>query len=47
MEDFKRAYSNLDTKGAGGSLEYFYNNMDWEGYSVWRCTYKYPTELTQ
>jgi elongation factor 1-gamma len=24
LEDWKRAYSNLDTRGAGGSLEWFY-----------------------
>ena len=25
LEDWKRAYSNLDTRGAGGSLEWFYD----------------------
>ena len=24
LEDWKRAYSNLDTRGPGGSLEWFY-----------------------
>ena len=24
LEDWKRAYSNMDTRGAGGSLEWFY-----------------------
>ena len=24
LEDWKRAYSNLDTRGSGGSLEWFY-----------------------
>ena len=24
MDDWKRAYSNMDTRGAGGSLEWFY-----------------------
>lgn len=25
LEDWKRAYSNLDTRGAGGSLEWLYS----------------------
>lgn len=25
LEDWKRAYSNLDTRGPGGSLEWFYS----------------------
>jgi elongation factor 1-gamma len=25
LEDWKRAYSNMDTRGAGGSLEWFYD----------------------
>lgn len=25
LEDWKRAYSNMDTRGAGGSLEWFYS----------------------
>ena len=25
LEDWKRAYSNLDTRGSGGSLEWFYD----------------------
>ena len=24
LEDWKRAYSNMDTRGSGGSLEWFY-----------------------
>ena len=27
LEDWKRAYSNLDTRGAGGSLEWFYEKF--------------------
>jgi elongation factor 1-gamma len=27
LEDWKRAYSNLDTRGAGGSLEWFYQKF--------------------
>jgi elongation factor 1-gamma len=47
LEDWKRAYSNLDTRGAGGSLEWFYDNYDPEGYSLWKVAFKYPEELTQ
>ena len=27
LEDWKRAYSNLDTRGSGGSLEWFYDKL--------------------
>jgi elongation factor 1-gamma len=27
LEDWKRAYSNKDTRGAGGSLEWFYQKF--------------------
>ncbi|PVF99601.1 eEF1-gamma domain-containing protein [Serendipita vermifera] len=47
LEDWKRAYSNMDTRGAGGSLEWFYDKFDPEGFSVWRVDFKYPEELTQ
>ncbi|CAG8767981.1 10599_t:CDS:2, partial [Acaulospora colombiana] len=47
LEDWKRAYSNMDTRGAGGSIEWFYNKFDPEGFSVWRVDFKYPEELTQ
>ncbi|KAL5525086.1 hypothetical protein ACEPAF_8955 [Sanghuangporus sanghuang] len=47
LEDWKRAYSNLDTRGAGGSLEWFYEKFDKDGFSTWRCDFKYPEELTQ
>ncbi|KAI0087508.1 elongation factor 1-gamma [Irpex rosettiformis] len=46
LEDWKRAYSNKETRGAGGSLEWFYENFDKEGFSVWRIDYKYNDELT-
>jgi elongation factor 1-gamma len=46
LEDWKRQYSNLDTRGAGGSLEWFYKNFDWEGFSIWRMDFKYNDELT-
>jgi len=47
LEDWKRAYSNLDTRGPGGSLEWFYDKWDSEGYSIWKVAFKYPEELTQ
>ncbi|TFK48182.1 elongation factor 1-gamma [Heliocybe sulcata] len=47
LEDWKRAYSNLDTRGPGGAIEWFYKNFDKEGFSVWRVDYKYNSELTQ
>lgn len=47
LEDWKRAYSNKETRGPGGSLEWFYQNFDKEGFSVWRVDFKYNTELTQ
>ncbi|CCM01656.1 uncharacterized protein FIBRA_03718 [Fibroporia radiculosa] len=47
LEDWKRAYSNKDTRGAGGSLEWFYENFDAEGFSIWRVDFKYNSELTQ
>jgi len=47
LEDWKRAYSNKVTRGAGGSLEWFYQNFDKEGFSIWRVDFKYNEELTQ
>ncbi|OBZ74601.1 Elongation factor 1-gamma [Grifola frondosa] len=47
LEDWKRAYSNKDTRGADGSLEWFYKNFDPEGFSIWRVDFKYNNELTQ
>jgi len=46
LEDWKRAYSNKETKGPGGAVEWFYENFDKEGFSVWRCDFKYNNELT-
>ena len=39
LEDWKRAYSNLDTRGAGGSLEWFY-----EKYVLFTYNLNYPSE---
>ncbi|KAK1217200.1 hypothetical protein PQX77_020153 [Marasmius sp. AFHP31] len=47
LEDWKRAYSNKDTRGADGALEWFYQNFDKEGFSIWRVDFKYNDELTQ
>ncbi|KAI0758865.1 elongation factor 1-gamma [Fomes fomentarius] len=47
LEDWKRAYSNKDTRGADGALEWFYKNFDPEGFSLWRVDFKYNDELTQ
>jgi len=47
LEDWKRAYSNKETRGAGGALEWFYQNFDQAGFSIWRVEFKYNTELTQ
>ncbi|KLO17779.1 elongation factor 1-gamma [Schizopora paradoxa] len=47
LEDWKRFYSNNEVRGPGGSLEWFYNNFDKEGFSIWRVDYKYGKELTE
>ncbi|CAG7852904.1 Elongation factor 1-gamma Short=EF-1-gamma; AltName: Full=eEF-1B gamma [Serendipita indica DSM 11827] len=47
LEDWKRAYSNMETKGPGGSIEWFNERFDPEGFSVWRVDFKYNEELTQ
>jgi elongation factor 1-gamma len=47
LEDWKRAYSNKETRGADGALEWFYANFDKEGFSIWRVDFKYNEELTQ
>ncbi|CAK5269474.1 unnamed protein product [Mycena citricolor] len=47
LEDWKRAYSNKETRGPGGAIEWFYENFDKEGFSIWRVDFKYPEELTQ
>jgi elongation factor 1-gamma len=46
LEDWKRAYSNKDTRGPDGSLEWFYQNYDPQGYSIWSVKFKYNEELT-
>jgi len=46
LEDWKRAYSNKDTRGPGGAIEWLYENFDHEGFSIWRVDFKYNEELT-
>jgi len=43
LDAWKRFYSNNDEKS---SIEYFWQNYDPKGYSMWSCTYKYNDELT-
>jgi elongation factor 1-gamma len=43
LEDFKRTYSNNDTKTV--AIPYFWEKFDKENYSIWTGTYKYPEEL--
>ena len=42
LDAFKRSYSNDDTPVA---IDFFWKNFDPAGYSIWKCTYKYPEEL--
>lgn len=42
MDDFKRFYSNNDEEK---SIPYFWEKLDKENYSIWRCDYKYNDEL--
>jgi elongation factor 1-gamma len=46
LEDWKRTYSNKETRGADGAIEWFYKNFDSEGFSIWRVDFKYNEELT-
>ncbi|RKP12660.1 hypothetical protein BJ684DRAFT_20814 [Piptocephalis cylindrospora] len=45
LEDWKRFYSNNDTKP--DAMDYFWKNLDREGYSIWKVDYKYNDELTK
>jgi len=45
MDDWKRTYSNNDFTAV--SLPYFWQHFDKSAYSMWRCEYKFPQELTQ
>ncbi|KAI8052287.1 hypothetical protein BDF22DRAFT_687469 [Syncephalis plumigaleata] len=45
LEEWKRFYSNNDTKPT--AMNWFWENFDAEGYSIWRVVYKYNDELTK
>jgi elongation factor 1-gamma len=44
LDDWKRKYSNEDTPVA---LAWFWENVNFEEYSIWKLDYKYNDELTQ
>lgn len=44
LYEWKRFYSNNDTQVA---MEWLWNNIDLEDYSIWKVDYKYNNELTQ
>ncbi|XP_014783693.1 elongation factor 1-gamma [Octopus bimaculoides] len=44
MDEFKRSYSNNDTKTV--ALPYFWEHFDKQHYSIWLSEYKYDSELT-
>jgi len=43
LDEWKRQYSNLDTPEA---LKWFWENANFEEYSLWKVDYKYNDELT-
>ena len=43
LDEFKRYYSNNDTPKA---MEFFWEKVPFDDYSIWRCDYKYNDELT-
>ncbi|KPM35132.1 Elongation factor 1-gamma 1 [Neonectria ditissima] len=43
LDEWKRQYSNLDTPTA---MKWFWENVNFEEYSLWRVDYKYNDELT-
>ncbi|KAJ1993434.1 hypothetical protein H4R33_000689 [Dimargaris cristalligena] len=45
LEDWKRFYSNNDTKPA--AMNYFWEHFDPEGFSLWKVNFKYNDELTR
>lgn len=44
LEEWKRFYSNNDTRPT--AIDWFWQNYDAEGYSMWRVDYKYNDELS-
>jgi len=45
LDDWKRKYSNEETREV--ALPWFWENIKWDEYSIWRVDYKYNDELTQ
>ncbi|CAG8646941.1 13019_t:CDS:10 [Funneliformis mosseae] len=45
LEEWKRVYSNNDTRPT--AINWFWENFDPKGYSIWRVDYKYNEELTK
>ena len=43
LDEWKRFYSNNETPDA---MKYFWEEIPFEEYSIWRCDYKYNNELT-
>lgn len=43
LDEWKRQYSNQETPDA---LKWFWENVNFEEYSIWKVTYKYNDELT-
>lgn len=43
LDEWKRVYSNKETRSE--AIPWFNENIDWEGYSLWRIDYKYNDEL--
>jgi len=43
MDEWKRFYSNNEEDD---SIKWFWEHLDSENYSIWRCDYKYQDELT-
>jgi len=44
MDDFKRVYSNEDIETK--AIPFFWEHLDKENWSIWKCDYKFPKELT-
>lgn len=45
LDDWKRKYKNEETREV--ALPWFWENMNFEEYSIWQVDYKYNDELTQ
>lgn len=44
VDEWKRVYSNKDTKTE--AIPWFYQNFDWEGWSIVKFRFRYPEDLT-